>query len=112
LSDERSVPRREGAHSVHPDASGAAPAPAQGLLALQPRLQAWLGRMGGLADALVRAALPAGRGARWGMEDRVGLQVAFGEEALGGAQLRVWLDSALPQVRTRAAAMHAATLLS
>jgi len=94
------------------DAWGGAPAPAQGLVALQPKLQAWLGRMGGLADALVRAALPAGRGARWGMEDRVGLQVAFGEEALEGAQLKLWLDSALPQVRTMAAARHTATLLS
>ncbi len=58
------------------------------------------------------APLPAGRGARWGMEDRVGLQVAFGEEALEGAQLKLWLDSALPQVRTMAAARHTATLLS
>ncbi|KAK9826371.1 hypothetical protein WJX81_003941, partial [Elliptochloris bilobata] len=67
----------------------------QGLATLQPKLQAWLGRMGSAADALVVASTPAGA-VRWDLEDKVGLQVAFGQGA--GKQPLVWLDLMLPQV--------------
>lgn len=68
----------------------------QGLEALQPRLQAWLGRMGSAADALLAAAQPAGAGS-WDLENKVGLAVAFG---LGADKApMVWLDLLLPQAR-------------
>ena len=68
----------------------------QGLEALQPRLQAWLGRMGSAADALLAATQPAGAGS-WDLENKVGLAVAFG---LGADRAPVvWLDLLLPQAR-------------
>lgn len=68
----------------------------QGLEALQPRLQAWLGRMGSAADALLAAAQPAGAGS-WDLENKVGLAVAFGQGADKAPV--VWLDLLLPQAR-------------
>ena len=68
----------------------------QGLEALQPRLQAWLGRMGSAADALLAAAQPAGAGS-WDLENKVGLAVAFGQ-APDKAPV-VWLDLLFPQAR-------------
>jgi hypothetical protein len=70
----------------------------QGLQALQPRIVAWLGRIGGATDLLADAgdASPsAGGGTRWDPADRLGLDVAFEADA---APLRVYLDELLPQV--------------
>ena len=76
--------------------------PAQALEALQPKLQAWIGRMGMAADALVGAAQPAGAG-RWDIENKVGVEVTFGQDGASAAPLAtepsiVWLDLLLPQV--------------
>ena len=75
----------------------------QGLRALQPRIQAWLGRMGGAAEVL--AAPPAvaqqatGQAApdtvaRWDSEDKLGISVPFP----GDQEATLWLDSVLPRV--------------
>lgn len=78
----------------------------QGLKVLQPRIQAWLGRAAGAADALVTrpvsfglqtadAAQPEQQTmARWDADNKLGLAVPFPEEQT----LTVWLDKTLPQV--------------
>ena len=52
--------------------------------------------MGSAADALLAAAQPAGAGS-WDLENKVGLSVAFGQDA--GKAPMVWLDLLLPQAR-------------
>lgn len=78
----------------------------QGLQVLQPRIQAWLGRAAGAADALVMRPLSSGGQAddisqpkqqtmlRWDPDNKLGLAVPFPEEQT----LTVWLDKTLPQV--------------
>lgn len=70
----------------------------QGLKRLQPRIQAWLGRSAGAADALavkpVEQADSSGRAACWDPADKLGLDVPFPEDQ----RLVIWLDKTLPQV--------------
>ena len=78
----------------------------QGLKVLQPRIQAWLGRAAGSADALVTRPLTSGGQvldaampdrttmARWDPDNKLSLAVPFPEEQT----LTVWLDKTLPQV--------------
>ncbi len=73
----------------------------QGLRAIQPRIQAWLGRAAGAADALVVQAIdsqakPAvpGERARWDSDNKLGIAVPFPEDH----SLVLWLDKTLPQV--------------
>jgi hypothetical protein len=68
---------------------------AQGLAALQPRVQALLGRLGSGVDALVAAApdQATGSGGRWDVRDRIGLR---GD--VFGAREPLWLDALLPVV--------------
>lgn len=78
----------------------------QGLRVTQPRIQAWLGRAAGAADALVvrpllstaqaaDATAPAQQTmARWDPEDKLGLAVPFPEDQT----LTVGLDKTLPMV--------------
>lgn len=73
---------------------------------LQPRIQAWLGRAAGSADALVMRPLTSGGQvldaampdrstmARWDPDNKLSLAVPFPEEQT----LTVWLDKTLPQV--------------
>ena len=78
----------------------------QGLRALQPRIQAWLGRMGGAAEvlaspsAVVQQAMAQGAPdivARWDSEDKLGISVPFP----GDQEATLWLDSMLPRVSTQ-----------
>eukprot|EP00891_Asterochloris_glomerata_P007060 jgi/Astpho2/7060/Aster-x0303 len=100
----------------------------QGLCALQPRIQAWLGRMGGAAEVLVsppaglQQAVPHAAPdivARWDPEDKLGISVPFP----GDQEATLWLDCVLPRAAylaeqhsdraTRVAAnefLHAVTL--
>lgn len=75
----------------------------QGLRALQPRIQAWLGRMGGAAEVLVsppagvQQAVPQAAPdivARWDPEDKLGISVPFP----GDQEATLWLDCVLPRV--------------
>ena len=78
----------------------------QGLKVLQPRIQAWLGRAAGSADALVMRPLTSGGQApdaempdpstmaRWDPDNKLSLAVPFPEDQI----LTVWLDKTLPQV--------------
>ncbi|KAK9829312.1 hypothetical protein WJX72_005143 [[Myrmecia] bisecta] len=121
-------------HSVQANAAAAVQrekeARMQGLQALQPRIQAWLGRIGDAADALVTGA-PADADAagapgtgggqrRWDRQDLVCISVPVPEMQ---AQARLSLDLLIPQAAelaeksadraTRVAAcefLHAATL--
>ena len=76
-------------------------------MVLQPRIEAWLGRIGALADALALPGVSVEGGTveggasskqgmlRWDLENRMGLRMPFLE-----ADFDVWLDSMLPEVRS------------
>lgn len=71
----------------------------QGLAALQPKVESWLGRLGGAAAALVvrPADSEAGQALsrrRWDVQDKIGIKAA-----LPGLEDPVlWLDTLLPLV--------------
>lgn len=74
----------------------------QGLAALQPKMQAWLGRLGGWADALALGPVAADLQSqaiskRWDAKDMIGLKVSF--PGMERADPVLWLDNLLPMVR-------------
>ena len=73
---------------------------AQGLAAVQPKMQAWLGRLGSWADALALGPVAAEReqdiSKRWDAKDMIGLKVSFPGMENSAAVLR--LDSLPPLV--------------
>ena len=76
--------------------------PLQGLAALQPKMQAWLGRLGSWADALALGPVAAdlqGQAVskRWDAKDMIGLKVSF--PGMQRADPVLWLDNLLPMVR-------------
>lgn len=73
----------------------------QGLSALQPKIQAWLGRLGAAADALVVAPsspdhTDRATSRRWDAHDKIGIKVPLP----GLEEPVVWLDTILPLVRS------------
>ena len=73
---------------------------AQGLAAVQPKMQAWLGRLGSWADALALGPVAAEQeqdiSKRWDAKDMIGLKVSF--PGMENSNPVLWLDSLLPQV--------------
>ena len=73
---------------------------AQGLAAVQPKMQAWLGRLGSWADALALGPVAAEReqdiSKRWDAKDMIGLKVSF--PGMENSNPVIWLDSLLPLV--------------
>ena len=73
----------------------------QGLAALQPKMQAWLGRLGSWADALALGPVAADLqgqaiSKRWDAKDMIGLKVSF--RGMERADPVLWLDNLLPMV--------------
>ena len=73
----------------------------QGLAALQPKMQAWLGRLGSRADALALGPVASEQNGRaiskrWDAKDMIGLKVSF--PGMERANPMLWLDSLLPLV--------------
>lgn len=73
----------------------------QGLAALQPKMQAWLGRLGSWADALALGPVAADLqgqaiSKRWDAKDMIGLKVSF--PGMERADPVLWLDNLLPMV--------------
>ena len=73
---------------------------AQGLAAVQPKMQAWLGRLGSWADALALGPVAAEQeqdiSKRWDAKDMIGLKVSF--LGMENSNPVLWLDSLLPLV--------------
>ena len=81
----------------------------QGLAALQPQMQAWLGRLGSWADALALGPVALEQeqdiSRRWDAKDMIGLKVSF--PGMENSNPVLWLDSLLPLVSP-----HTARLVS
>ena len=79
---------------------GASANSAQGLAAVQPKMQAWLGRLGGWADALAFGPVAVKQeqniSKRWDAKDMIGLKVSF--PGMEKSDPVIWLDSLLPLV--------------
>ena len=88
--------------------------PLQGLAALQPKIQAWLGRLGSWADPLALGPVAADLqgqaiSKRWDAEDMIGLKVSF--PGMERADPVLWLDNLLPMVWLCCRHARAASLL-